>query len=81
MMVIGLKMQRMDKVILNLAIGKYCYSDRSSYSGDWKANKKEGNGIFYYSNGDKYEGDWKDDKRSGQGITLIHYRNTHTNYW
>jgi hypothetical protein len=37
------------------------------YDGDFKDDKKEGNGKMTYANGDIYDGDFKDDKKEGKG--------------
>ena len=37
------------------------------YSGEWKYNQKDGQGIFRWENGMSYEGQWKEDKRNGRG--------------
>lgn len=38
------------------------------YIGDWKNNKKNGNGKIKYKNGDEYEGQFKNNKKEGKGI-------------
>jgi len=35
--------------------------------GEWKNNRKHGQGTYTYPDGGKYEGEWKDGKRTGQG--------------
>lgn len=37
------------------------------YSGYWKNDKKEGNGMLYSGGHLKYDGDWKNDKPNGDG--------------
>ena len=45
------------------------------YDGDWKADKKNGEGkcvirvigVYVYANGDRYEGMWRNDKRNDRG--------------
>ena len=37
------------------------------YIGEWKSNKRHGNGSMIYANGNKYIGEWKDGKFSGLG--------------
>ncbi|XP_057670982.1 uncharacterized protein LOC130902735 isoform X3 [Diorhabda carinulata] len=37
------------------------------YSGDWKSDRKDGNGWILYGAGDWYEGEWKMDMRDGKG--------------
>ena len=36
--------------------------------GEWKDNKRHGNGHMEYANGDTYTGDWVNDKREGHGV-------------
>lgn len=43
------------------------YRDRSIYVGDWKDQKREGEGLMVYSDGSKYEGGFKADMRHGIG--------------
>ena len=37
------------------------------YTGDWKDDKKDGQGVFRWENGMSYEGEWKADRRNGHG--------------
>lgn len=37
------------------------------YTGDWKRNKKHGQGTLTMTNGDSYEGEWQEDKPTGRG--------------
>ena len=37
------------------------------YVGEFKDNKRHGQGTYTHANGDKYVGEWKDDYRHGQG--------------
>ena len=37
------------------------------YFGEFKDNKKDGQGIYAYANGEKYVGEYKDDSIHGQG--------------
>ena len=46
--------------------GKFT-SDDETYEGDWKEDKKEGNGIIIYKDGCKYEGQFKNNKIEGEG--------------
>ena len=39
----------------------------NKYVGEFKDDKRNGQGTFTWPNGDKYVGEWKDDKRTGQG--------------
>jgi len=47
----------------------------SSYTGDWKDNKKHGYGTFISSSGTKYEGDWEENKRTGKGTLWVKEEN------
>ena len=48
------------------------------YVGEWKDNKKHGQGTYTWANGRKYVGEWKDNKRHGQGTFT--YANGSTAY-
>jgi len=48
--------------------GTYTYASGDKYVGEWKDNKKHGQGIFTYAYGDKYVGEFKDGTLNGQGI-------------
>jgi hypothetical protein len=54
-------------MLLEKCWGKHVYSDGAVYEGDWKNDKKEGQGKCVYSNGDVYEVDWKNNFRDGYG--------------
>ena len=41
----------------------------NQYDGEFKDDKKHGQGTHTWANGDKYVGEWKDDKRHGQGTS------------
>src|SRR6516162_10068027 len=47
--------------------GDYGYPDGSRYVGEFRDNKKNGQGTYTFSDGDKYVGDWRDSKRNGRG--------------
>lgn len=40
------------------------------YDGEWKFDRRYGDGKAYYENG-VYEGQWKDDNRDGLGILTL----------
>lgn len=50
----------------NLIKGKIYYEDGSTYFGDIKNYKRDGNGIFK-SDTEEYEGEWKNDQKNGEG--------------
>ena len=37
------------------------------YSGQWRNDRRNGQGTQIYLSGDRYEGEWRDDQRSGRG--------------
>jgi hypothetical protein len=37
------------------------------YEGEWKDDKRNGQGKWVHPSGQVYEGEWKDDKQNGQG--------------
>ena len=47
--------------------GIHTFAGGNKYTGEWRNNKKNGQGTFTFANGDKYVGEYKDDKRTGQG--------------
>ena len=51
----------------NNCIGSETYANQSKYSGQFKDNKKDGQGTFIYPLGGKYVGEWKENEKSGQG--------------
>ena len=42
------------------------------YVGEWKNDKKDGQGTMFYGHGDKYVGEWKNGAKHGQGILTFH---------
>lgn len=44
------------------------YNNGDLYCGEWKENKKDGNGIYFYHNGDVFCGTWKDNIKNDFGI-------------
>ena len=41
---------------------------QSTYTGQYAANLKDGEGVFEYPDGGKYQGNWRHDKRHGDGV-------------
>lgn len=39
-------------------------SDGSVYEGDFRYEKRDGQGVFTYKSGSRYEGDWKGKEKS-----------------
>jgi hypothetical protein len=42
--------------------------ERASFDGEWKENKKSGNGTIIWKSGQKYVGEWLDNLRNGHGV-------------
>ena len=51
------------------------------YEGEWKDNKKHGQGTIISSDGGKYEGEWKDNKKHGKGILTFADGSKHEGEW
>jgi len=51
----------------NNCFGAFTYEDGSTYIGEWKKDKRNGQGTATFPNGAKYVGEFKDDKANGQG--------------
>jgi len=47
--------------------GIYSYPDGSRYIGEFRDNKRSGQGTLTFTNGDKYVGEWSDGKENGHG--------------
>jgi hypothetical protein len=57
--------------------GSISYSDSTcheekKYFGEWKQDKKHGNGSMIYWNKAEYIGNWADDQRHGKGVYIRH---------
>lgn len=50
--------------------GAVTFNDGEKYVGEWKDNKRQGQGTNTYANGEKYVGGWKDGKQHGQGTYI-----------
>jgi len=46
----------------------YTYDNSEKYVGEWKDDKRNGQGTNTMPSGQKYVGEWKDDKPHGQGV-------------
>ncbi len=47
------------------------YSDRSTYTGEWKDGLHHGQGSITEADGTKYAREWKDGFRHGRGIETL----------
>jgi len=48
--------------------GQYYYLNGDMYDGEWKNDKKHGEGKYkFYNKGDRYEGQWREDRIDGKG--------------
>ena len=47
--------------------GKWIYTDKTTYEGEWVATKKQGQGTETWPNGYIYEGDFNESKWHGKG--------------
>ena len=48
-------------------LGTWEWDNGTKYIGEWKNNKKDGQGTITYDDGDKYVGEFKDETYNGQG--------------
>ncbi|MDA8866592.1 trypsin-like peptidase domain-containing protein [Porticoccaceae bacterium] len=55
-----------DHIIWNNCVGTINYGD-DKYIGEFKNDKRHGQGTYIFSHGDVYVGEFKNDKRHGQG--------------
>ena len=56
--------------VWNNCYGTYYFSGKNlgdKYTGEWKNDKRHGQGTYTHANGAKYVGNFKDDKSHGQG--------------
>ena len=51
------------------------------YIGEWKNDKKEGQGDYHWADGDVYKGQWKNSKREGQGTQTFASGKVKTGQW
>jgi hypothetical protein len=51
----------------NNCFGTITFASGSKYVGEFKGDKRSGQGEYIYADGDKYVGEWKDSNKNGQG--------------
>jgi TPR repeat protein len=49
-------------------VGARTHPNGAEYVGEYRNNKRHGQGTFYFNTGNKYVGKWKDGKTHGKGI-------------
>ena len=61
--------------------GKWTYTDKTTYEGEWVGTKKNGKGIEIWPNGYIYKGEFKNSEWSGQGILTFPDGSTYEGEW
>ena len=61
--------------------GKWTYTDKTTYEGNWVGTKKNGQGIEIWPNGYIYKGEFKNSEWSGQGILTFPNGATYEGQW
>ena len=51
--------------------GKWIYTDKTTYEGEWVGTKKNGKGVETWPNGYIYEGEFKNSEWSGVGTLFF----------
>jgi hypothetical protein len=49
--------------------------------GEWKEDRKEGNGTYTYVNGDRFCGGWRNNKKHGHGTYVFANSQTSVGYF
>jgi len=55
----------------NDCTGQVTYTNGNTYDGEWKNNKKNGQGTYVWPSGREYIGAWKNGDRAGQGTMTV----------
>ena len=55
------------KGVFHNCFGTMTWANGDKYVGEWKEDKRHGQGTYTWASGSKYVGEYKDDKRHGQG--------------
>ena len=61
--------------------GKWVYTDKTTYEGEWVSTKKEGQGIETWPNGYIYKGEFKNSVWSGIGTLTFPDGSTYEGEW
>ena len=62
-------------------LGAWTFSGGETYFGEWKNDKRNGQGYFTTPDGETYVGEWKDDNRHGQGSATFPSGQTYVGDW
>ena len=47
------------------------YTNQDKYEGDFKGDRREGDGRYFFTDGHVYQGEWKNDQENGHGVLDI----------
>ena len=61
--------------------GKWIYTDKTTYEGEWVATKKHGQGVETWPNGYIYKGEFKNSEWSGVGTLFFPDGSTYEGEW
>ena len=61
--------------------GKWVYTDKTTYEGEWVGTKKNGQGVETWPNGYIYKGEFKNSEWSGKGILTFPDGSTYDGEW
>ena len=61
--------------------GKWVYTDKTTYEGDWVQTKKQGQGIETWPNGYIYKGEFQNSEWSGKGTLFFPDSSTYEGEW
>ena len=57
------------------------YANGTKYVGEYRDDKRHGQGTYTFADGDKYVGEWRDDKRNGQGTNTFANGDKYVGEW
>ena len=61
--------------------GKWVYTDKTTYEGEWVGTKKNGQGVETWPNGYIYKGEFKNSEWSGTGVLTFPDGSTYDGEW
>jgi hypothetical protein len=62
-------------------VGAWTFAEGQTYFGEWKNDKRHGQGVFKTPEGLTYVGEWKDDNMHGQGSATFPSGQTYVGGW